>query len=449
MRPNKMIIKSILPDLVLFALGLLLLLLVSTVGGSVLWVFLLLFMLRVFIERKTEILSPITAVLAYYGLWFVVGPLFAARYSGFFERNPEANMAYLMVFTVFSLALLSSKIGTYLGKRYSREKSRQRSTVVKLSQRPHKKFVLLFGFLATIAIVCIIQASGGIGVWISDPGEAFLNRSGSGIFVVISHFFTYLFALGSGYLVFSHGEKKYSLLFLAWLAGTSPVHGSKVQILYFLLAFLMLPLRNVNLLSRTTVLTGIAGLFIFIGGMWFRNFTWISLDTIVPYSLNYFNTLELLVLSLKDFYPFDVFTFFLPFNKFLSPFGLSDPSLYYDMNHLLTDLYFPTSWEIRATEQWPVETDLYLNFSFVFGLPLIILFFSFLGFIHGASTKRASVSYCFLGLACTFSVIPHLRGSLINHTDFYLYPLYLGIFFVLKILWPDTSSSIAAGSDRA
>ncbi len=60
----------------------------------------------------------------------------------------------------------------------------------------------------------------------------------------------------------------------------------------------------------------------------------------LPYALNYFTALRNLMFLLEDFDSGFIQTFFLPFNKFLTPIGLSDQGLYFDMNHMLKDKYF-------------------------------------------------------------------------------------------------------------
>ena len=125
-------------------------------------------------------------------------------------------------------------------------------------------------------------------------------------------------------------------------------------------------------------------------------------------------------------------TFFLPFNKFLSPIGIKDLNIYYDMNHMLTDKYFPWAWEIRATEQWPVEADLYLNFYFVFGLPLIFVYTFIVGYIYGLARFRSNLGLWVVSFLMLLSITSHLRGSLYNHVDFYLYPMYFVIYLILR-----------------
>ncbi|WP_348634626.1 hypothetical protein CV024_00270 [Vibrio fluvialis] len=135
---------------------------------------------------------------------------------------------------------------------------------------------------------------------------------------------------------------------------------------------------------------------------------------------------------MSDFKPGSEFTFWLPFNKFLTPFGLDSSVEYYDMNHYLTDIYYPQAWAIRATEQWPVETDLYLNFYFFAGLPFIFIYMLAIGLLYKMSLITSSFGVSVVSLLVTIFMISHLRGSLYNHTDFYMVPYMVIVLFAFK-----------------
>jgi hypothetical protein len=107
------------------------------------------------------------------------------------------------------------------------------------------------------------------------------------------------------------------------------------------------------------------------------------------------------------------------------------------MNHYLTDTYFPMYWASRATEQWPVETDLYLNFKFFGGLPLIAIYLLIVGYIYGVATKVNSLGHWLVAFLMSVFMISHLRGSLINHTDFYMYPYFVMVFLLFRNVYFD------------
>jgi hypothetical protein len=219
---------------------------------------------------------------------------------------------------------------------------------------------------------------------------------------------------------------------MVWLLITAPIHGSKQLITIFLLVSLVPRIRGMKFVSIGGVIISVLIVGIFLFGLYLRNLSWITLQDALPYALNYFTALRNLMILLADFEPGLIQTFFLPFNKFLTPFGLSDSGLYYDMNHMLTDRYFPKAWEIRATEQWPVEADLYLNFYFIWGLPLIFLYFFVIGRIYGMAKRNQNLGLWVVSVLLIFSITSHLRGSLYNHVDFYLYPMFFVIYVILK-----------------
>ena len=385
------------------------------------------FFLLIVLNWPKRFLSPYSFLYGYYGVFFILAPMYAERYSGLLSGKFYL-LAFSMLFTVLTCAVL----GLNFGQRIVAASSYFKNTRLNEVKNNHKSGNLIFLYMAsTFLIILIVLNSGGFDFWINKPGDAFLNRSGTGIYVVLSHFFSYLLAIFSGYYAFKNKNLYLLFLFLFWLIITSPVHGSKVQITIFLIIALLPWIRNVKPLSIMSIIISSFIIAIFFLGLYFRNISWIEFDTLIPYSLNYFSTLENLVISLRDFEPGFLTTFFLPFNKFSTIFGNPD-MIYYDMNHYLTDIYLPSAWAIRATEQWPVETDLYLNFGFFGGLPLIFLYFSVIGFFYSKAIKSDGLGNWLIAVLFMVFIITHLRGSLYNHVDFYFYPMMVVLFYLTR-----------------
>ena len=413
--------------LIFIPVGALLILVGGDSGVSCLNIFLALFLISCCLYFPRYVISPTSVVLGYYALWYVLAAYFAEIYSESDFSNQIYAYAYAMAFSAMSVALISIRFGEELVEKLTKPtESHSKEYLIGI---PH---LILFYFMATILVVAIVLSSGGFSKWILDPGDAFLNRGGSGVFVVLSHFFTFCLAISVGQYSFANKSKPTIAIFIFWLVLTSPVHGSKWFISVLFVLALMPWLRTVSTLSFKSIYLGSAFVGIFFAGLYFRNSSWMTLDEAIPYALNYFTVVRNLVMSIEDYSPDLLATFLLPFNKFLTPFGLTDASLYYDMNHMLTDKYFPTAWEIRATEQWPVETDLYLNFYFIFGLPLLALYFGVLGFLYKLAHNSQSVGVWAVSFLLIVSIISHLRGSLINHVDLYMYPMMVLIYFLFK-----------------
>lgn len=415
-------IKSIIPLVFVVALWLLYVLDLSSFT-----IFVFMFICLVTLNWPKRFLSPLTFLYGYYGVFFVLAPMYANRYTGHLDESAYA-LAFSMLFTVLTFAVLGLNFGQKLvdsGRILSRMK-------VHIAEKEYKFIKISFLYLvSTSFIVLIVLNSGGFLYWMEAPGDAFLNRGGTGFYVIASHFFTYLLAIFSGYYAYKYKSPYYVLLFLVWLVITSPVHGSKAQISVFLIVAVLPWLKDVKPVSKFSIVISTLIVVIFFAGLYFRNVSWISFNTLIPYSLNYFSTLDNLVISLRDFEPGFMNTFFLPFNKFTTLFGNPD-LIYYDMNHYLTDIYFPHAWEMRATEQWPVETDLYLNFGFFGGLPLIFLYFMVIGVFYSIAIKTDGLGYWLVAVLFMVWMVSHLRGSLYNHSDFYFYPIMALLFLLTK-----------------
>ncbi len=394
--------------------------------------FIFFFCISFLVQRPQRIFSPLSIFYAYYGLWFIIAPIFATRYIDVFIRS-EYNLAIAFAYTIFSIGLLSLVLGIRLGVRFKKNDFRFRFELLQLKNLNY--YITTLYFLSSLMILMIILSSGGFSKWLQSPGDAFLERAGSGVYVVLSHFSSIILASLVGYAAYQNGKFWQVLLFIIWVLITSPVHGSKLQISLLIVLTLLPWLRSMRLFGLQSVLLYFSFVCIFILGLYFRNLNWRSLRVIIEYSLNYFSALENLAVSIRDFPPQFLTTFFLPFVKFQTPFGLAKPDMYYDMNHYLTDIYVPSAWQIRATEQWPVETDLYLNFMFFGGLPLIVVYLMLVGFFYGRALKLNSLGHWVVSFLMSIFLISHLRGSLYNHVDFYMYPFMVFVLFLFKDIY--------------
>jgi hypothetical protein len=396
-------------------------------------VFCLLFVVTLLMSLPRLAVSPMTFLHFYYGVFYVVAPLFAQRYEGVLHL-PEYSLSFAFAYSVYGLSALAIALGEDIVAR-SAAVGRWAGKIRAHRQPSAFSLILAIGALyvvATLAVALIVHFGGGLAYWLRAPGDAFLNRGGTGVFVIMSHFSSIALAAITGYCAYREGKIWPLASFFAWVAVTSPVHGSKLQIGLLVIIALLPWIRNVRLLQARSIILGAALVAIFLLGLYFRNLSWISASTMVPYALNYFTALENLAVSVRDLQPSFMLTFFMPFVKFMTPFGLAAPDMYFDMNHYLTDIYLPSAWAIRATEQWPIETDLYLNFYFFGGLPLVAVFLALHGMLIGLARKTDSMGAWVAAGLIIILMMSHFRGSMYNHVDFYMYPYILGLFLVMR-----------------
>lgn len=370
--------------------------------------------------------SPLTVFYGYYGLWFVAAPNVAGIYDGVLGR-PEYRQAFIYAYLVFGLGPVMLGAGEKIG-------AAARLPILSADSTPPSTRTLtllicaLFA-ISTLFVWLIVNFSGGIATWVADPGQAFLMRHGTGAYVIASHFASIALAAACAYAGLRSRSAIPVVLFLAWLTITSPVHGSKFQIsLLFVIA--VLPwIYRARLTSAVSLALGGAALLIFFAGMQLRStasvVSWQALVSIG----NYFTALHNLAVSIRDFEPGFFETFFLPFNKVWMTIGVIPKGSYFDMNHMLTAIYRPDAWAIGATEQWPVETDLYLNFHFYLGLPVVAAFLFACGAIYGYARTAQNTGAWLAAAIVALGLISHLRGSIYNHVDFYMYPYTAMMFF--------------------
>lgn len=393
-----------------------------------LFVYFCLFVLMLsFLSFSESLFSPLNIVIGYYVLWYVIAPLFGPGYTWEQLNSMPYRWALFYLLCGFCFIIESTKIGCTAGAKLKTKSISIHETV---NLNLFLFFYILLSILSTISVVLIVLYSGGIEVWLADPGDAFLNRAGSGAFVILSHFFSIALGVVTGFLMFKTRRKKYLWLYLLWVFLTMPIHGSKFQILLlFVLPFIPY-LKNLKLLSVHTVLVILTVFTVFIVGMFFRGFEGGGLSRYLSL-LGYFSTLHNLALLMRDVLPWDHFTFFYPFNKLLILIGEASFG-YFDLNHLLTDIYYPSAWTIRATEQWPLEADMYVNFHFFGALPIVFIYFFLIGVIYSIAIKTNSLGWWFLSIMLSALLPSHLRGTLYNFNDFYLIPYLLLMTFLLK-----------------
>lgn len=396
-------------------------------GASTAIFFYVYFIILFLLFPPKYVISPLTILYVYYGLWFWLAPLFAQRYA---DVSTDAYYSYS--FVLVSIGLSIGVIFLYDSKGLRRSVKLPVECENRSVRVPSKTVLALLFSLSTLFVILIVENSGGLNKWITSPGDAFLNRSGSGLYVVGSHFSSLALAALCGYRAFVTGNKKILCLFVLWLLLTSPVHGSKFQIALLLIISLLPWLKDLRFYSKGSIVLGGGLLGVLFLGLYFRNISWMTWSDLVPYTLNYFDTLDNLALSLNEFPPALNETFFMPFNKFLTPLGNNGGAMFYDMSQWLTSIYDPIAWEIRATIQFPVETDLYLNFYFYLGIPMLAFFFYVIAKIYASAQATQHLGAWFAALLMTLFMISHLRGSIYNHTDFYMYPYVFVMYFLLR-----------------
>ncbi len=376
------------------------------------------------------ILHPINFMFGYYLAWFTFPVMYATRYANLRFNQPEEIFGYLMLISSFLIGYwtlhISIKGRLTFRKVFSLE----------LMNRVPLKYIHYF-FVALSIFACFLtmalSPSGVIG-WLKNPGQAFQFRDGSGLATILLIFSSGIAMTTSGvYLRKASGYKKLWLIicFLA-LMGLYLIcilHRQRM-INYLMLLFLT------SLFYVKAKLKYVLPILIFtVGSIILSTYSRmenqvIAGDDTFAFALNYFDTFDALLMSIRYETPEVFGSSFMAFNKFIVGIGHSQ-EISYSISQELTPIYFP-GWSERATVQFPIQTEMYLNGYFIGYIPILILYFIFVGKTYKHALHSGSLGSLYVSLYVMFEIIGHMRGMFIEFTDFYNYPVLIVSYFVLN-----------------
>lgn len=366
-----------------------------------------------------ELLNPKNVVFGFYFMWYGIAPLFANRYKMLLTKGDNVKYAYIMFATTYLISMLTLD--------YYEKKTRLKNSCSEKQKKKlvyYEKVFLLTSYFG--AMIIYIYRTGGISKWLTNANEAFFSRKGSGIFYLIFEYAMFL-------LLFFAGKKRGVLNKIPYLilcVITMYFCGSKSIALIFMFMLFSNQLINMPLLDKKSLLVIFTGISVFVIGMYMRAGSYMSnFESVLSTCLNYFDTFDEFLLLLDDFKPAFVKTIAMPLNWILLKLGLSIGGPYYDTSIWLTTIYYPESWANGGTHQWPLEAYLYLNFHYIFGLPLVICYFLLIAYTYKKAKEQSGV-WRFIYLSEIMSIMSHLRGGLLNYWYIYLLPFYL-----LLLLW--------------
>lgn len=396
----------------------LLYLLVNAVFPSVLWF--PLFVIVIFaLSSPRYVLSPKCIVFTYYFLWFGISPVFAERYSLLDVSSNDFFIAYAFLSTSYCCLMMvcvffcnEDVVDPYYGKK-----------VIGVRQ---SEILILLG-LTIMFLMLYVKATGGVSHWIVNIDRVFLTRQGAGVYYLG---FSLLLPLLLFLVGLQYKNISITIVVVILVLLLSPLIGSKQKIIFmFLVLFLeRIYYKKVNV--RNVVVLTVPVLSLFVLGNYFRNASWMQWSDVLAYSLNYFDTLDSLLIVLRDFKSFDFMSIFLPFNKFFNlAFGTDE---FFDVSAYLTSIYFPHAWDIRATVQFPVEVDLYLSLGYWFGLPLLVIFCGVYCVVYMRSLTSENAILKYIWFYLFIYMLSHLRGGVILWTDFYVYPYLIALYFIYR-----------------
>lgn len=408
------------------------------------------FIILLFIFMPTHIVHPNTFIFGYYFLWLVCPAVvdfllteFGWEYVLPWGRAWDWSQLHLYTLmqiqvTMTTLVLLfyffcGSNIGYIIADNIESE----RTYFARLSATP------IINAVIWILIIIFIQESGGINAWIENYSTTYLTgRAGLGVINVS------IIALGSFSMLLAglrnfgrRGGWSGILVHLPLVLSMGFVGGFKSRLMILIFFFFLPYLLTLKMsVWRLVKYTFVFFLFLYIltlvrsEGFYSGGARFIEL---IPTYFNVFPLHDLIVqrenssLFTTTHYPF------VKLGQFL---GLAGPESEYDISIMLTKEYFPDQWFLRsATQQWPLETELYLNYYGIIGQTIpLFLYALWVSYIFKTTfVKKRWIFYPIVAFEF-FRIISTMRGVLIPWNFPIIiaqYMVFIGIgFFKLQPL---------------
>ena len=301
----------------------------------------------------------------------------------------------------------------------------------------HPVFLRNLYILTFFLIIWFIQGTAGLSAWVNDYSFTYLTkREGYGLLnvIVIAIGNIVIFLLG---LKTYFSEKKLTPILSALLliVALSYIGGIKSRLIFLLIIFLAPYLMNIKFGLKVFVSLAILFfLFLYLGSLIRTEGFYASGSFFLEMLVGYFNVYQLhdYVVTSRD--PGMFQTLYFIFTKPFELLGLAEVDANFDISVMLTKEFFPEQWEMEhGTQQWPIDTELYLNYYgfYLSWLPLIVY-----AWLVSWLYRAAIVQHNFL-LVPIFvmefqRIFSTMRGTLIPwETPIYI-AQYLLIYFMCK-----------------
>ena len=349
----------------------------------------------------------------------------------FWEKMYRATVIHI-VNSFLILTLLSIALERYFN--LGGQDLRRVNSVHNISKKVYlmKNKFLLYSGISILLSVFTMLAIAPPSTWMSSYSSTFLmKREGFGELLILGKAVTDVSIFGLGFLFFRTRSKIFIFIALLVICSNGFLNGFKsrmiILIILFVLPFIITLRFKIFSLARY--------FFVFLGFLYLL--TLVRTDGFyagfffVEMLIGYFNAFSLHDLLLSETRIFDRFTLFDGFSRW-NPFGAVNMPK--DLSIELTKIYFPDQWYTSsATQQWPLVTELYINFGHwsLWVLPLAI-YLSIIAVLLQYSFHKSSPVAMLIMFMEGFRIISTLRGVLIPWTLLFTLLSY-AIYSVLMI----------------
>lgn len=330
--------------------------------------------------RPRRVLHPNNMVFAFYGLYVVLSStlnlilqLINWDYVLPWGQQVywESMSSYLLFQAEFTFLVLYFGLHWFCNDRKSSPTIASRDITIKPAWRNG------LAILSIVLVLLFMQSTAGIDAWITDYSFTYLTkREGHGLLnvAIIALGNVAVFLLG---LEAWRARRKWPVVLAALvvMAALSYIGGIKSRFIFLLIVFLSPIFMIMEFRLRTLVGLGVAFfVLLYLGTLIRTEGFYASAPFFLEMLVGYFNAFQLhdWIVTSRDPGLFE--TIWQVLVKPMQVLGLASPDANFDISVMLTKEFFPEQWELEhATQQWPLDTELYLNYYGVWlsWLPLL------------------------------------------------------------------------------
>lgn len=390
--------------------------------------------------RPQRVLHPNNMIFAFYGLYVILSStlnliLFLIDWEYVLPWGQhvfwDTFSSYLLFQVEFTFLVLFFSFNVF-GRNLVRQGIEANQDIAVNSTMLNVLYVFTF-----LLVLGFIQVTGGLHAWLTEYSFTYLSkREGHGLFNVMTITFGNIIVFLLGLKAF-YAKKKYWIFIAALfiMIPLSYINGVKSRFI-FLLIMVLSPLfmSMVFRLKYVAIFAVSFFLLLYLGTLVRTEGFYASGPFFVEMLIGYFNTFQLHDYIVTSREPALLQTVFQIFVKPMQIFGLTDASASFDISVMLTKEFFPEQWENEhATQQWPLDTELYLNYygPWLSWLPLIIYGF-LLSKLYRAAVLNRNYALMPIYIVEFQRIFSTMRGTIVPWEVFIYIIQYIVIYFICK-----------------
>lgn len=293
---------------------------------------------------------------------------------------------------------------------------------------------VLYGF-TFVLVIWFMQVTGGFQAWITDYSYTYLTgREGYGLLNVVTIAFGNIVVFLLGLQTYRAKKKLWLILgTLLIMFALSYVNGVKSRFIFLLILYLSPYFMTMTIRLKFLGIAPVAFFFLlYLGTLVRTEGFYASPSFFLEMLVGYFNSYQLhdYVVSSRD--PALLQTVFQLFTKPLQILGLMDADANFDISVMLTKEFFPEQWyQEHATQQWPLDTELYLNYYgfYLSWLPLVA-YALLVSWLYRTAVLRRNLFLLPIFIMEFQRIFSTMRGTLVP----WELPVYVGQYLLIYVV---------------